>query len=176
MPAKSTTSIAGRAHGAAPPASKPQTGRWYPLTDGSPDVHPEVALGLRTAFDNIYETRDQVQKLTATAPAGSSTGSGAMGGGGASGGGVAAASPANGTGILGIQYNAATDPQSLPHGANTTYNAQTGQFDFSTPAGFVAAPASANSPGVKGQISHDGSNFYVCIGTNQWMKTALSSF
>lgn len=39
-----------------------------------------------------------------------------------------------------------------------------------------SAPAASSSPGVPGQIAWDGSYFYLCTGTNQWKRTALSSW
>jgi hypothetical protein len=175
MQKSTTTSIAGRAHGAKPKTNKQQTSQYYPPLDGNPDVHPEVARGIRTAFDNIYELRSQVQGMSAGGTSASSSGSGggAAAAGGGDGGGSSAA---YGTGILGIQYKAATDPASLQHGANTTYNSQTGQFEFSTPAGFVPAPTSATSTGVKGQITHDDSFVYICTGTNTWMRAPIATW
>lgn len=37
-------------------------------------------------------------------------------------------------------------------------------------------PATASSPGVPGQVAWDAGYFYVCTGTNQWKRAALSSW
>ena len=40
----------------------------------------------------------------------------------------------------------------------------------------VAAPATATSAGSPGQIAYTSTFFYVCVATNTWVRTALSSF
>lgn len=40
----------------------------------------------------------------------------------------------------------------------------------------AAAPASANSPGVVGQVEWDSEYFYICIQKNTWRRTALQSW
>ncbi len=45
-----------------------------------------------------------------------------------------------------------------------------GQITWSTP------PAAANSPGTTGQVSYDGSYFYVCTATNTWIRAVLMSW
>ncbi len=40
----------------------------------------------------------------------------------------------------------------------------------------VAAPATATSPGVVGQVAEDGNFFYVCTDTNTWRRTPLSTW
>ena len=40
----------------------------------------------------------------------------------------------------------------------------------------ASVPASSSSPGNYGQIATDGSFIYVCIGSNAWVRAALSSF
>lgn len=40
----------------------------------------------------------------------------------------------------------------------------------------VAAPATATSAGVAGQIAHDTSFFYVCVATNTWRRVAIASW
>lgn len=41
---------------------------------------------------------------------------------------------------------------------------------------FVAAPASAASPGTAGQIAYDGSYLYVAVANNSWARTPISSW
>jgi len=44
---------------------------------------------------------------------------------------------------------------------------------------FVAntfVPTSSTSGGTKGQISYNSGNIYICLGPNNWMRSALSSF
>jgi hypothetical protein len=43
-------------------------------------------------------------------------------------------------------------------------------------SGLVATPASASATGTAGQIAYDASYFYVCIATNTWERTALSTW
>jgi hypothetical protein len=38
---------------------------------------------------------------------------------------------------------------------------------------WVAVPASATAPGIRGQIASDASFFYVCIALNTWVRVAL---
>jgi hypothetical protein len=40
----------------------------------------------------------------------------------------------------------------------------------------VAAPASATAPGIAGQIAFNGTNFYVCVATNTWVRATLATF
>lgn len=40
----------------------------------------------------------------------------------------------------------------------------------------VSAPATASSTGTAGQVAYDSSYFYVCVGTNTWKRTALSTW
>lgn len=47
---------------------------------------------------------------------------------------------------------------------------------FDQVARFVAAPATATTVGVEGQLATDGSFLYVCIARNSWKRVALSSF
>lgn len=35
--------------------------------------------------------------------------------------------------------------------------------------------ATGTSSGSPGQLKYDGTNLYLCVGTNQWMKVALSA-
>jgi hypothetical protein len=45
-------------------------------------------------------------------------------------------------------------------------------------ASWVAVPATASSPGVMGQMAHDGVGgfLYVCVASNQWRRTALTTW
>lgn len=64
---------------------------------------------------------------------------------------------------------------------NVATVATTGDFDDLTgkpptaPA-LVAAPASATSTGVVGQVSFDAQYFYVCVNTNTWKRVALATW
>ena len=40
----------------------------------------------------------------------------------------------------------------------------------------VPPPASATSPGVKGQIAYDASYIYVCTATNTWVRSPLTTW
>ena len=42
--------------------------------------------------------------------------------------------------------------------------------------GLVAAPATASSAGVAGQIAYDATHFYVCVAANTWVRTTLATF
>jgi hypothetical protein len=44
-----------------------------------------------------------------------------------------------------------------------------------TPA-LVAAPATATSVGVAGQIAYDATHFYVCVAPNSWVRAALAAW
>ena len=41
---------------------------------------------------------------------------------------------------------------------------------------FVSAPATASSTGTTGQIAFDSTHFYVCIGSNTWVRGSLATF
>ena len=41
---------------------------------------------------------------------------------------------------------------------------------------FVPPPATATSPGTPNQVAFDATHFYVCIATNQWVRTTLATF
>lgn len=41
---------------------------------------------------------------------------------------------------------------------------------------WVDAPATAASSGVAGQVAYDATNFYVCVASNTWVRTTLSTF
>jgi hypothetical protein len=55
-------------------------------------------------------------------------------------------------------------------------------FAQNTPSGTtyvvtrVAAPSTASSTGVVGQIAADASYIYMCIGTNSWVRTSAASW
>jgi len=38
------------------------------------------------------------------------------------------------------------------------------------------APANSSSYGIAGSIAYDNTHFYVCISSNNWVRTTLSSF
>ena len=40
----------------------------------------------------------------------------------------------------------------------------------------VAAPATATSTGIAGQIAYDATHFYVCVATNTWVRALLATF
>ena len=44
------------------------------------------------------------------------------------------------------------------------------------PGQFVAAPATATSPGKPNQVAYDATHFYVCIATNTWVRATLATF
>lgn len=41
---------------------------------------------------------------------------------------------------------------------------------------WVAVPATATSTGVAGQVAYASGFLYVCVATNTWKRTALSSW
>lgn len=41
---------------------------------------------------------------------------------------------------------------------------------------WVDAPATATSTGTPGQVAYDATHFYVCVATNTWVRTTLSTF
>lgn len=41
---------------------------------------------------------------------------------------------------------------------------------------FVSAPATAGAAGTAGQVAYDTGFFYVCVSSNTWKRTALSTF
>jgi hypothetical protein len=41
---------------------------------------------------------------------------------------------------------------------------------------FQAAPATATSPGVPGQVAYDATHFYICVASNTWVRATLSTF
>ena len=40
----------------------------------------------------------------------------------------------------------------------------------------VAAPSTASSAGVPGQIAYDATHIYVCVATNTWVRAVLATF
>lgn len=40
----------------------------------------------------------------------------------------------------------------------------------------VAAPSTATSTGVKGQVAYDSTHFYQCIATNTWVRCSLATW
>jgi hypothetical protein len=59
---------------------------------------------------------------------------------------------------------------------NFTSIPQYNGVDLAVGGGFVAPPATPNSPGTLNDLAVDLSYFYVCIATNKWIRTALSSW
>lgn len=41
---------------------------------------------------------------------------------------------------------------------------------------WVSVPSSASDTGTAGQIAYDGTNLYVCVATDTWVKTTLATF
>ena len=41
---------------------------------------------------------------------------------------------------------------------------------------WVAVPASATAPGIRGQMAIDASFLYACIATNSWVRVGVSSW
>lgn len=41
---------------------------------------------------------------------------------------------------------------------------------------FIPVPNSATATGIAGQLAYDSNFLYVCVSTNSWKRTALSSF
>ncbi len=46
----------------------------------------------------------------------------------------------------------------------------------STPANSSNAPSSSSAQGSFGQMATDGTFLYVCVGSSQWKRVALSAF
>ena len=56
---------------------------------------------------------------------------------------------------------------------NSEYILTGNEIDYPT---IVSAPITVNSPGETGQIAYDNDYVYVCIATNTWKRSALSSW
>ena len=41
---------------------------------------------------------------------------------------------------------------------------------------WVAAPSSATSTGTSGQVAYDATHLYICVATNTWVRTTLSTW
>lgn len=41
---------------------------------------------------------------------------------------------------------------------------------------WVAAPATATSSGIAGQVSYDSTHFYVCVASNSWCRVAIAAW
>lgn len=54
--------------------------------------------------------------------------------------------------------------------------AQEGRTHIQTPVIYGAAPASASSAGVAGQVAYDANYMYVCTSTNTWKRTPLATW
>jgi hypothetical protein len=66
--------------------------------------------------------------------------------------------------------NVTTTPQYL-YSANGVFGSSP-----SAPPAYVAAPSTATSAGVAGDLARDASYLYVCIATNTWKRTALATW
>ncbi|HZW05395.1 MAG TPA: hypothetical protein VFF58_00675 [Candidatus Nitrosotalea sp.] len=47
---------------------------------------------------------------------------------------------------------------------------------LTSPAHSGTVPPTSASQGIGGQLATDGNFLYVCVGTNQWKRLALSAF
>ena len=88
-----------------------QTERHYPTLP--PDTHPDVVHTIHTLHDNVFDLRDQVQKMQSDFKAS----------------GKPAKSQFTGD-IQGIKVKAVTDPSSLQNGFTLRFNSKTGEFEF----------------------------------------------
>ena len=135
------------------------TNKYYPSPQKAGPLHDD----LRLLFHGMYETQDKLAELHRRTPIAapakriepprptSSNG------------------PSN-TKLTGL-YVKGTPP---PHGGSPFYNQQSGQFEYQTAAGAVAPPAHTGSSGTPGQIAYDATHIYLCVGTNSWLRAALS--
>jgi hypothetical protein len=126
------SSIAGRAHGAKPaPRTTMHTTQYRPQLTGLAGVHPEVARGIQTAFDDLYALRSRVDAMEKTSKA-AGAGDASAGKAGQGYDAKSITTPANNksTGLLGINIKAGTDPTSLKNGDSLRYNSATGEFEF----------------------------------------------
>ena len=127
-----------------------------------PTSHPaRLNEDLRLVYDQSYQNSDRlstlehkVGEMTKPAPAAPSP-----------------SGPSN-TKLTGIGVKAVPPG----HGTSPFYNQTSGQFEYQTPAGAVAAPASSSATGQPGQIAFDSGFVYICIGVNSWARAALSTF
>lgn len=120
------TSIAGRAHGAKPATAKPTNAQYRPQLEGLAGVHPEVARGIQTAFDNLYSLQNRMDTIEKGAKEASNT-SAAKGSGKDDN-----STSSAGSTIAGINVKAPTDSSSLKNGYTIRYNSESGQFEFGT--------------------------------------------
>lgn len=86
----------------------------------------------------------------------------------ANGGAVDSTAFADITGVYGDNASLATALGLLAPKANAAF---TGTFKIAT-----ATPASATAAGTAGQIAWDANFMYVCIATNTWKRTAISTW
>lgn len=79
-----------------------------------------------------------------------------------------------------LEANQVTNTANIAANTTTANNAQpiAGQ---NTPGAtgysqLVAAPSTASSTGVAGQIAYDATHIYVCVATNTWVRATLATF
>ena len=127
--ATAKSSIAGRAHGAAPKAREPAGKRYYPQLSGKGD--PEMVRAMTTAYDFIHELRSQVATLTAaqTVSGAAETAKGSAGGSQDSKGGGKQAANGFTDNLQGLKIKAVTDSSSLQNGMSLKWNSTTAQWE-----------------------------------------------
>ena len=59
---------------------------------------------------------------------------------------------------------------------NLTFNGTALKVAGSLVLATSAAPASASATGTTGQIAWDAGHFYVCVATNTWVRSALTTW
>jgi hypothetical protein len=76
-----------------------------------------------------------------------------------------------------LDINGELRVRTLPTGLNTeNLLVVNGNGDVRSVSIFVNAPATATSTGIAGQRAYDANFFYVCVATNTWKRTALTTF
>lgn len=66
-----------------------------------------------------------------------------------------------------------TDGSALPISAT---NPLPVYFPNGIPVQFTTVPASATATGARGQMAYGSGYLYVCVATNTWRRTALTTF
>lgn len=86
----------------------------------------------------------------------------------------------NGTGPAAISMGGSYTDQIVGTGFSVAANGNTIANSLSVNGNLIVpnpiVPATATSPCAKGQVSYDANYFYVCIATDSWKRTALSSW
>jgi hypothetical protein len=86
----------------------------------------------------------------------------------------------NGTGPAAISMSGSYTDQIVGNGFSVSGNGNTVVNSLSVNGNLIVpnpiVPASSSSACAKGQISYDTNYFYVCVATNSWKRTALSSW